>query len=552
MDVPVFAPNADAVSVRIYHDGNPVGDYSLQQDVDGWWHGDVPIEFGQRYRLVVRRGDDEFERIDPLAREVTNSVGHSIMRELQPFDRGDFAPAPRHEWVLYELHPGTFAGDLDGVVGRLDHLVDLGVNAIELMPVSEFAGELSWGYNPAMPYAVESSYGGPEAMRRLVTACHQRGIAVVVDVVYNHLGPSDLDLWRFDGWGEGDGGGIYFYNDERSVTPWGNTRPDYGRPEVCEFLIGNARMWFHEYGVDGLRLDSTVNIRNIDGTGDTSRDLAAGYEFLVRLNDTIHGEFPHALMIAEDLIDEPALTKPTAEGGFGFDLQWAAGFVHPVRAALTALTDEERDLDSVVAAVVGGEDRHRRVVYTESHDEVANGSTRVPAEIDEAAPDSVHAFRRSVLGAVLMIAAPGMPMLFQGQEWGDDDWFHDDKPIDWSMPEQRPGTVALWRDLVRLRTTDPRAGGLRGDQIEVTLQQSAIIVRRWGLGGPDTATVLAVNMADDDIEHLDLQLAGEGPWEIAFASDWSGYHATGSDLAVLTDGGCTLSGYGAIVVVPAG
>jgi 1,4-alpha-glucan branching enzyme len=550
-DVPVWAPNADAVSVRIYVDGG-ASDHPLHGNDDGWWHGEVPIHLGQCYRLVVRRGDEEFERIDPLAREVTNSVGHAIMRDIEAFDRGDFTAPPFHEWVLYELHPGTFAGDLDGVVEHLDHLLALGVNAIEVMPVSEFAGELSWGYNPALPYAVESSYGGPGAMRRLVTACHLRGIAVVVDVVYNHLGPSDLDLWRFDGWAEGDGGGIYFYNDERASTPWGSTRPDYGRTEVSDYLIGNARMWFHEYGVDGLRLDSTLTIRNIDGSGDTARDLDAGRQFLVRLNDTIHAEFPHAVTIAEDLLDEPALTTPTCEHGFGFDLQWSAGFVHSVRAALTALADETRDIEGVVAAVVGGDDRHRRVVYTESHDEVANGSTRLPAEIDGVEPDSLHGFRRSVLGAVLMMTAPGVPMLFQGQEWGEDDWFHDDKPIDWSMPQRRPGTVAAWRDLVRLRASDPRAGGLRGDRIEATVHGSAVVIRRWGLGGPDTATVVAVNLADDTIDRVDLRLTGDRRWEIAFASDWSGYHPTGSDLAVLEDGGCALPGYGAIVVVPAG
>ena len=378
MELAVWAPHADAVAVRIVTDPNAdpepnARDHALDRRDDGCWGADVPIVHGDAYRFVIRRGDDEFERIDPLAREVTSSVGHSVARAIEPFDRGDFAAAPRNEWVVYELHPGTFAGDLAGVVGRLDHLVDLGVNAIELMPVSEFAGDLSWGYNPALPYAVESSYGGPDAMRALVAECHARGIAVVVDVVYNHLGPSDLDLWRFDGWSEHDSGGIYFYDGERAKTPWGDTRPDYGRREVRDYLIGNARMWFNEYGVDGLRLDSTVNVRNIDGSGDRSRDLEDGRTFLQELNDTIHGEFPDAVMIAEDLLDDPMVCRPTAEGGLGFDLQWAAGFVHPVRAALTALADEERDVHTLAAALAGDGDR---VVYTESHDEVANGSTR--------------------------------------------------------------------------------------------------------------------------------------------------------------------------------
>ena len=137
--------------------------------------------------------------------------------------------------MIYELHVGSFTapdgglGTFASLTDKLDHLVELGVNAVELMPVMEFAGDRSWGYNPAHLFAVESSYGGPDALKRFVRTCHQRGIAVIIDVVYNHFGPSDLDLWQFDGWSENDKGGIYFYNDWRSSTPWGDARPDYGR-----------------------------------------------------------------------------------------------------------------------------------------------------------------------------------------------------------------------------------------------------------------------------------------------------------------------------------
>ncbi len=142
---------------------------------------------------------------------------------------------------------GTFSvgmhgkpGTLEGVRKRLPYLRDLGIGAIQLMPPFEFAGDRSWGYNPAFPFAVESSYGGPDELKELVKSAHEQGIAVILDVVYNHLGPSDLDLWQFDGWSEGDKGGIYFYQDERSSTPWGETRPDYGRAEVRDFLRDGA------------------------------------------------------------------------------------------------------------------------------------------------------------------------------------------------------------------------------------------------------------------------------------------------------------------------
>ncbi len=138
---------------------------------------------------------------------------------------------------------------------------ELGINAVEVMPVTEFPGDFSWGYNPAHPFAVESIYGGPDAFKRFVKAAHEHGIAVIVDVVYNHFGPSDLDLWQFDGWSENEKGGIYFYNDRRSQTPWGETRPDYGRGEVRQYLRDNALMWLEEYHADGLRWDMIPYIR---------------------------------------------------------------------------------------------------------------------------------------------------------------------------------------------------------------------------------------------------------------------------------------------------
>jgi len=192
---------------------------------------------------------------------VTNSVGHGIIYDHGAFDweGDDFHLAGHHELVIYELHIGSFytrtdeVGTLELAMDKFDHLVRLGVNVVQVMPIAEFAGDYSWGYNPAHIFAVESAYGGPDAFKTFVKEAHRRGLAVVLDVVYNHFGPSDLDLWQFDGWSENDKGGIYFYNDARSVTPWGDTRPDYGREEVRRFIHDNAMMWLHDYHVDGLR-----------------------------------------------------------------------------------------------------------------------------------------------------------------------------------------------------------------------------------------------------------------------------------------------------------
>lgn len=546
----VWAPHAEDVALLLFTD--PAGAPSvhpMQPSPDGVWRAEVDAPCGTQYLFRLRAGAATWERKDPRGRQVTNSVGRSVVTELRPAQRG-FTPRPVNEWVIYELHPRTFGGTLDGVADRLDYLKDLGITAIELMPIAEFAGDVSWGYNTAFPFAVESSYGGPDALHRLVDQCHGLGIAVIVDVVYNHLGPSDLDLWRFDGWSEGDGGGIYFFNDWRAATPWGATRPDYGRPEVRQFLIDNARMWLGEYAVDGLRLDATNFVRNADGHNGPDRDIADGWAFLQELTTTLHDEFPDAVLIAEDLQQQPLVTTPVDEGGLGFSLQWAAGFVHPIRASLTSLDDVTRNLDGVAAAVADP-DGWRHVVFTESHDEVANGQTRVPAEIDPGDPEAPHAIRRSALGAVLTMTSPGVPMLFQGQEWADEDWFDDVKPLQWDRAKQRSGIVQMWRDLIRLRREDPRTAGLRGDGVSVEhLAGGVLVVRRWDTA-PQDAVVVALNISANDLDAVDLGLDPDRSWRCVFSSDWSGYHRSGgnTDLDVI-DGVSSLPSYAAAILVP--
>ena len=308
------------------------------------------------------------------------------------FDWGDdsFEMPARDDVVIYELHVGTFSGKddrrgtFDTARRRLGYLRQLGVSAVQVMPPFEFAGDISWGYNPAHLFAIETSYGGPDAFKRFIRDAHAHGIAVIVDVVYNHVGPSDLDLWRFDGWSENDGGGIYLYNDERALTPWGSTRPDYGRGEVRTFLRDSAMTWLEEFRCDGLRFDSTVYVRSVNGDpGDDGSALADGWSFMAWINDEIRARQPWKLTIAEDLQDDPAVVAPTEDGGAGFGAQWDAGFVYRVRQAVIASDDADRDMDEVVVAILG-EGRGSplaRVIYTESHDEVANGQVRVPEAI---------------------------------------------------------------------------------------------------------------------------------------------------------------------------
>ena len=348
---------------------------------------------------------------------------------------------------------GAEPGNLEGVIRRLDYVRDLGFNCIELMPTGEFAMSHSLGYNPAHIFAVEEAYGGPHGLKTLVKEAHARGIAVILDVVYNHFGPSDLDLWQFDGWTENGKGGIYFYEDWRSSTPWGDTRPDYRRGEVRQFIRDNALFWLEEFRFDGLRWDATGQIRNARGGNHPGDDLPEGWELIRWVNAEVNARQPWKLLIAEDLQTNAAVTRNPDQGGAGFDSQWDAQFVHPVREALITPHDGARHMHAVAHAIRFAYDGDplKRVIYTESHDEVMNGRARVPHDVNPRNAASWESQKRSTLGGALVFTAPGIPMIFQGQEFLEDGWFVDADPLDWTKLERFGGIHRLYHDLVHLR-----------------------------------------------------------------------------------------------------
>ncbi|MDT8272886.1 MAG: alpha-amylase family glycosyl hydrolase, partial [Desulfomonilia bacterium] len=460
----VWAPHADEVSVVGTFNGWDAAARPMTRGEDGVWIAEVlGVQAGDEYRYRIVTSGTEYLRIDPYARRVTSSVGNAIIRVPHEKDTTQqFMPVHRNELIIYELHIGTFGkepeksgpGTLEGATDHLAYLRDLGITAVEIMPLAEFAGGYSWGYNPSHIFAVESDYGRPRAFREFVDEAHRYGIAVIVDVVYNHFGPSDLDLWQFDGWSENDKGGIYFYNDWRAQTPWGETRPDYGRREVREYIRDNALMWIEEFDVDGLRWDMTAFIRSVHGRdSDPEGNLPDGWSLMQWVNSEIRRVKLGAVTIAEDLQNNPHLTKKQENGGAGFDAQWAAPFVHTVRSALIAAEDTARDMDAIRDAILHRYDldAFERVIYTESHDEVANGKARVPEEVDPGKASSWAAKKKSALGAVLVFTTPGVPMLFQGQEFLEDDWFHDQDPVDWTKKDRYAGILQLYKDLITLR-----------------------------------------------------------------------------------------------------
>ncbi len=367
----VWAPNADSVSViGNFNNWQPDANPMTREDSGCWYAVIENATVGNEYRYAIRNGETTLNRIDPRVREVTNSVGNGLIHN-PAFDwqNDDFEIPAWNQLIIYETHIGTFyrdgkqqVGTFENYIKRFDHLKKLGVNCLQVMPIAEFAGDLSWGYNPAHPYAIESAYGGVDGFRTFVREAHKAGFAVILDVVYNHFGPSDLDLWQFDGWSENGKGGIYFYNDHRSSTPWGDTRPDYGRGEVRSYIRDNAMMWLEEYHVDGLRYDMTLYIRSVDASG--TQEIPEGWGLTQWLNREIRAFKPSAITIAEDLQNNPYLTKSESEGGAGFSTQWDANFVHPIRDVITQVDDASRDMNKVRDALLHGYngDAFQRVV----------------------------------------------------------------------------------------------------------------------------------------------------------------------------------------------
>jgi 1,4-alpha-glucan branching enzyme len=536
----VWAPNAEKVYViGSFNNWNETS-APLVREQNGDWSIIIPdAKPGDEYRYMIHGPAGPLSRIDPHARKVTNAAGNGIIYEPKAFAWGEdiFNMATGNELVIYEMHIGTFnvketghPGTFQSAIEKFPYLKELGINAIEVMPIAEFSGDFSWGYNPAHPFAVKSTYGGPDDFKLFVKVAHEQGIAVILDVVYNHLGPGDLDLWQFDGWSENEKGGIYFYNNQCSQTPWGETRPDYGRGEVRQYLRDNALMWFEEYHIDGLRWDMIIYIASIDGNQENQANaIPEGWSLMQWINVEIQQLFPGKISIGESMRNNSWVTKDVGAGGAGFNTQWDAEFVHPIRQAVILLDDKLRDAGEVGKAIEHryDEDAFKRVIYTESHDEIANGRARVPEEIWPGKVDSWFSKKRSTLGAAIVLTSPGIPMIFQGQELLEDRWFQDKDPIDWSRVEGENGILSMYRDLIALRRN--RSGvtrGLCGQNIRiyhVNNEAKVIVFHRWDEQGPTDSVVVVVNMTNQNRDGYVIGFPRAGLWKTRFNSDSYNY-----------------------------
>ena len=321
--------------------------------------------------------------------------------------------------------------------------------------------------------------------------------------------------------------GSTFYNDDRAKTPWGDTRPDYGRGEVRQYILDNAAMWLKSTTWTGIRFDGTIYIRTAHGPG--SADLPDGWSLLQAINTLVAQKFPGRITIAEDLQNNAWLTKDVGAGGAGFGAQWDSNFVHPIRQAVITPQDEQRSLAAIRDALCYryNDDAFDRVIYSESHDEVANGKARVPQEVNPQDPQGWYAQKRSTLAAAMVFTAPGIPMLFQGQEFLEGGWFRDTVPLDWDQRDEFHGIVRLYRDLIRLRLNhDGLTRGLCGQFTQVYHlhdERKVIAYHRWDKGGPADDVVVVANFFHEPQDGYVIGFPAAGTWKLRFNSDWQGY-----------------------------
>ncbi len=566
----VWAPNAQS-SVTLLLDGAA---HALEPGTAGWWEAEREAAPGARYLFAVDGGEP---RADPRARSLPlgpEGPAEVIDRAALCAETVTWRGAELPGSLIYELHVGTFTpeGTLDSAIARLDHLAGLGVGIVEVMPLASFPGRHGWGYDGVGLYAVHEPYGGPFAFRRFVDACHARGLAVCLDVVYNHLGPSGNHLAEF---------GPYF--TDRYATPWGEAvnLDGAGSDEVRRFIIDNALMWLRDFHVDALRLDAVHALFDQRATP-LVEELTAEVDALA---DALGRRL---WLIAESDRNDPRTVTLRADGGTGFAAQWADDVHHALHVLLTGEREgyyADFAPPGALAKVLEGiffhdgtyssfrgcghgrpVDRSRMpgsrfVVSLQTHDQVGNRAQgdRLAASV----PPGLLAG-----GAALLLTSAATPMLFMGEEWGaSTPWMyftdHTDPGIaeavrdgrrrefaghgwnlaavpdpqaretfersrlDWSELQDEPHArlLAWYRDLIALRRRTPDLRDPRLDLVRVDHDAAAqtVTVRRGRYA-------VAVNLSGR-VQTLRLGSAGDG-LRVVLAWDENGVRVDGERVTL--------------------
>ncbi len=525
-DFILWAPFLKDVAIRIVSPRGRI--IPMEKDNRGYWKVSLDeVPSGTHYFYKLEKAID---RPDPASNSQAEGVhGHSQVIDHSAFQWEDenWSGVSLREMIIYEVHVGTFTleGTFEAIIPRLDDLYDLGINAVNIMPVAQFPGERNWGYDGAYLFTVQNSYGGPEGLKRLVNACHKCNIAVILDVVYNHLGPEGNYLGDF---------GPYF--TEKYQTPWGsaiNFDSAYS-DHVRNFFIENALYWFQHYHIDALRLDAIHGIYDM-----SARPFLQ--ELAEKVEDFSNEQGRKFYLIAESDLNDVKAIRPKESGGYGIDAQWCDDFHHSLHALLTGekigfYVDFGKIEDFVKALREGfvyswqyseyrkryhgssSEDRpaHQFVVFSQNHDQV--GNRMLGERLSKLV--SFEALKLAV-GAVLL--SPYIPLLFMGEEYGEESPFlyfvsHSDPDLIAAVKEgrkeefqafqwqgeppdaQNPQTflqsklrwekrregkhkvlLDFYQRLIQLRRKIPALANLDKNSLEVSgmEEEKLVLVRRW-------------------------------------------------------------------------
>lgn len=496
---------------------------------NGWGTGNPLTKVGEYFiGRVNSAGDNAYYKYffngtvwntDPRARALDAGNNYNARVE-NPFRYSwintTFQTPPLETMVIYQLHVGTFSGRNDpfgtaphparfvDVATRASHLVNLGVNAVLLMPVTEFPTDISAGYNPITQWSPEWKYGTPDEFKYMVDVLHQNGIAVLLDIVWNHFSPTDNYLWNYDG--------TQTYFDTPAVdTPWGS-QADFDRQAVRDYFTDSALHWLEEYRIDGFRMDAT-------GYMDQGQPTS-GYSLMQKFNDAIDSRWADKVTIAEELPDDAYITRPTSLGGAGFDSQYYDAFTDQLRQEVLDAAYGSAEMWRIAAIVNGGGSylSGRSVTnYFELHDEIwpSNGGQRMVKTIDPTAPhDDIYARGRVTLAQGLVMLAPGVPAMHQGTEWLEDTDFGPDQAnrIDWSKKITYAGVYNYFKSLIHLRTAQP---ALRADAGRTVfhLNESQDVVAFDRTDGGDGVFTIIANFGNSARLNYRLGLSRAGKWD---------------------------------------
>ena len=444
----------------------------LNQTPDGkfWWFKGTDAAFsrapvaGDKYQFILNEGEtgEDLWRQDPAARQVENSglASKSVVTASDAYAWNDagWKPPQWYRHIIYQLHPSRFTDRNEGLSplaqiteelngnGTNDYLNHLGITALQLLPVNEFPTDNSWGYNPSFFYAVESSYGTPDELKALVDTAHQQGIAVILDVVYNHGGNGDNILWQIAQ--EDSHRGTYYDGD----TVWG-PMINFDNDVARHFFVQNIRYLAQEYHIDGFRFDFTRPIHNQFDGNIKRRGSGGGWNFLREIRARAKAVDPGIVLIAEELPNTWWVTKEHVDSNWGgdwhgpFDAQWADAFHDNFKAVLAG-----QHLDHLYGVFnYFGDSWQDALIYSESHDEVGNTDERIAKRGRDG-----KGWEMSQLAAAGTVLGRGIPMLFMGQEAGELLQFGQD---DGKLRDHNPGTGnTWWDDRLALHTYESNPG----------------------------------------------------------------------------------------------